>query len=615
VFDQTKTANAALAQGKKAVAEMKEKRNTVPALWEATLPKPAAKPAEGANKEADLKYRMFNASSSYLIDRAAALDCNWVIAHSFGIEEPFTDPRTGRQADMYPIYFEDYPKVAQVRHYQEAGWLEPLRRTVRALCERAAGNGLKVAFHSYEPVLPHIFEREYPDLVGVWKRPTQAGTIDVHTHLNPDNPAVWDLLRSKYAEVARDFPLMDMIIITTWDGAGSYWCVPQAKMPIPDRLAKMALTAREGVRSVRKDCQVCFRLWGRNWPAEMYRDGHNLIAQMTGLANAGELMQPVVRPHNDPEKVLPAVLAQLPPDVPIMYKSTNIDIGDGQQLARAAGTYPAEREQILEISYENYFAKPWPWCKLRHIRRGLLAVEQRELAGFLCLSTNMGNDDRDINPDTGNLGRMNTWLLEKVLRNDGRGDAELVSAWLAEQFGGTQPQVAAEVLLEAEDIVDKGMQWGGGAHSRFPFSSLHTTKLYWTFDGYADPSFPYRMANPTRGLIEDLIAQRAAAHDRARQSLEKIKAARAAMHPGLYQELTDGFTLLADSILLARDWSSYLLMQYGIEKGLFPADRPTLGRMSRYVEQFIRNLAELRDTPAGKRAISRLAFPDPFPPT
>jgi len=56
-------------------------------------------------------------------------------------------------------------------------------------------------------------------------------------------------------------------------------------------------------------------------------------------------------------------------------------------------------------------------------------------------------------------------------------------------------------------------------------------------------------------------------------------------------------------------------MQYGIERKLYPADRLHLGRMSRYVEGFIRNLVRLRHTPAAKWAISHLSFPDPFPLT
>jgi hypothetical protein len=53
-------------------------------------------------------------------------------------------------------------------------------------------------------------------------------------------------------------------------------------------------------------------------------------------------------------------------------------------------------------------------------------------------------------------------------------------------------------------------------------------------------------------------------------------------------------------------------MQYGIERGVFPADRKTLGRMSRYVEKFIRNLVALRESPAGRRVASQISFPDLF---
>jgi hypothetical protein len=558
-------------------------------------------------------YRMFNAPSGYTIDRAAGLGCNWVIVHSAGIERPMRHAPSGREMDMFPIYFEDYPKVAEVRHFQDAVWLEPLREEVTALCRRAAGRGLKVAFHMYEPVLPHLFEREYPQVVGVWKRPTQSGTVDVHSHLDPDDPAVWELMRSKYAELARDFPLLGMVVVSTWDGSGSLWCVPDSKMPIPDRLARMVQAAREGVRSVRKDVIVCFRLWGRNWPREMYLDGHRLIAQTCGLPNAGELMSPVCRPHNDPEKVLPAVFAQLPPDVPVMYKSTRVDIADAQPLTLAAGTYPADRRQILEVSYEQYHLKGWPWCKIRHIRRGLEAASRFNLAGYLMLPANMGNNDRNSNPDSGNLGRMNTWFVERLLAGDTRPDAELVAAWLEKEFGSPQPAEAVEVLLEADDLSDQGVQWGGGVPNRAPFASLHTTKLYWMFDGFADPAFPQRMANPTRQTLEDLMEMRRQAHRRARSAIEKVKAARAGMHPKLYEELSAGLSVLADMILLCRDWHSYLLMQYGIERGLYPADRLHLGRMSRCAEQFIRSLVALKDTDAGRRTAAQLDFPDEFP--
>jgi len=559
-----------------------------------------------------LTYRMFNAPSAYTIDLAKQLGCNWVIVHSAGIEPEMRHPESGRLMDAFPIYFEDYPKVATVRHYQDAEWIEPMRREVYALCERARRHGLKVAFHMYEPVLPQIFEQEYPEIVGVWHRPTQSGTVPVHSHLDPDNPATWELIRSKYAELARTFPQLEMVILTTWDGSGSRWCIPQAKMPIHQRFVRMVEAAQEGVRSVRKDARVCFRLWGRNWPRKMYLDCHRLIAEITGVQNASDLMDPVVKPHNDPDQILPKVFAALPADVPIMYKSTQIDIADAQPLAEAIGTYPSSREQILEISYEQYHHKPWPWCKIKHIRNGLGAVREHGLAGFLALPVNMGNNDRACRPDAGNLGRMNTWLLEKLLADEKATDEQLVAAWLAEQFGEPQPPEIVEVLLEADEIVDAGVQWGSGVPSRMPFASLHTTKLFWMFDGFIDPQFPYKMAEPTRETIDGLIAMKHEAHERARANIEKIKAARAAAHPQLYEELIAGYEMLADTISLCRDWHCYLLMQYAIERGLYEPTRKNLGRMSRYAEAFIRNLLRLRDTDAGRYAIKRLSFPDPF---
>jgi hypothetical protein len=121
------------------------------------------------------------------------------------------------------------------------------------------------------------------------------------------------------------------------------------------------------------------------------------------------------------------------------------------------------------------------------------------------------------------------------------------------------------------------------------------------------------MAHPDKALIEGFIRMRQEACDEAAAALARVRAAQAAMHPGLFEELTSGLAVLADYMRLCRDWHSYLLMQYGIERGLYPADRIALGRMSRSVESFIRALAELRDRPAGARALARLAFPDEFP--
>ena len=207
---------------------------------------------------------------------------------------------------------------------------------------------------------------------------------------------------------------------------------------------------------------------------------------------------------------------------------------------------------------------------------------------------------------------MNTWLFEQLLAGDTKTDEELVAAWLEREFDGPQPKEAVEVLLEADDIADKGIQWGGGVTARRQFDSLHTTKLTWLFAGFIDPEFPYKMADPTLETIEGLIAMKHDAHERARRNIARIKAARAAMHPQLFDELVDGYTTFADCILLARDWHSYVLMQYAIERGVVPADRGNLARMSRCVEQFIVNMLRLRDSASPASALMRMNVPDPF---
>ena len=57
----------------------------------------------------DYEYLMFNAPSARTIDRAADLGCNWVIVHSMGNDR--THPGVEADEDLFPIYFEDYPKV------------------------------------------------------------------------------------------------------------------------------------------------------------------------------------------------------------------------------------------------------------------------------------------------------------------------------------------------------------------------------------------------------------------------------------------------------------------------------------------------------------------------
>lgn len=561
------------------------------------------------------KYRIHNAPCAYALDQAARVGSNMAIVYSLGPCSALTfhrDPATGRYMDEFPIYFDDYPKVSKIRCSADSSWLEPLRRHIRAMCDRSVELGMKPVFHLYEPMLPLAFEKEYPDLVGVFKRPTQDGTIDVHTLMNPDNPATWELMKSKYRELAREFPKVAMFIISTGDTASAYWCVPETKMPVYKRLANMMNSARDGIREVRKDAQVCCRLWWRNYPDEYYRDGHRMIEELTGLKNATDYMCRIGKPYNDPSVVLPRLFKELPKDVPIMYKSTRMDIHYNSPLTHVLGKYPKDREQIIEISFELSHLSDWPLCKIKHIRQGYEAARDYKLAGYVSLPINMQNNDRDINPESGNLGRMNTWLFERLVKGDKRSDHALVAAWLEKEFGAPQPQAVVDALIDVDRLASDGIHWGRGINNRDPFGSLHNTKLYWMYDGFIQPDFPYQIAKPTKKLIESMIQTKHDAYVQVCEHIAKIEAARPAMHPRLFEEVHAGYKLFANFILLARDWNSYILMQYGIEKGVYPPERKILGRMSRYVETFIRNLVMLRDTPAGKKVMASIAFPDNF---
>ncbi|MGH7145499.1 MAG: hypothetical protein ACREJ2_15420 [Planctomycetota bacterium] len=560
-------------------------------------------------------YRMSNAPNSHTLEQAARMGMNWAIVHSVGpcshwaIER---DRASGRDMDEFPQYFDDYPKVAAWRHRADAGWLEPLRRRIHSFIDRADDLGMRSAMHFYEPMLPWIFEKEYPELVTILKRPTQGGIIDVHSHRDPDDPRTWELIKSKYRELARDFPKLGMMILTTWDGAGSLWCMAKAKMPIHERLAKMMIAAREGVREVRKDCQVVFRLWGRNWPSAFYREGHGLIQQSTGLKDADELMAPIGKAHNDSDVVIPKAIALLPKDIPLMYKSTRLDIYDNSPLTLAAGQYPKDRPQILEISYELYHRKPWPWCKIQHIRKGLDAVRTHKLAGYLAVPINMGNNDLSENPETGNLGRMNNWFFEQLMQKLTTPDRELLGAWLEKEFHAPAPKVVLDALLAADELADRGCANGFGIAARASFATLHDSKLYWNFDGFVDPEFPQKMANPTREWIEARIADKENALVEACNWHEKLVAAEAATPPALFQELRPAWETFRDYMLLRRDWNGYLMMQLALEHKLYPPSVEVLTRMSRYVEQFIVNLEKLKDTAAGKLARKQISFPNHF---
>ncbi|MFH1024272.1 MAG: hypothetical protein V1809_12900 [Planctomycetota bacterium] len=566
-----------------------------------------------------LAYRIHTAPSDAALRQGARIGSNMAIVYSVGPCGALRfdrDPASGRVTDEFPIYFPDYPKVGIPRRRDDAAWIEPFRARLRKRCDLAESLGVTPVFHLYEPMLPLAFEAEYPDLVKVWQRPTQEGAKPFHTLLDPDREETWALIRAKYRELARDFPKVGMYVITTGDTASAFWCVPKARMPVADRLARMAREAREGIREAGSRAVVCVRLWWRNFPDELYRDGHRLIGEVTGLGDAaGDLMSPIGRPHNDPSVVLPRLFEQLPPDVPVMYKSTRMDYHENTPLSHALGRYPRDRAQILEISYEVAHETPFRWCKVRHIRKGLDAVREHNLAGYMSLAINMGNNTETEDPESGGLGRMNTWLFEQLAKGDMRDDGALVATWLEREFGAPAPAVVVAALLDAEELVNDGLHWGRGIRNRVPFASPHTTRLYWMFDGFIQPDFPYKMANPDRDTLESLIRTKEAAHERVRGYLAKFDAARDAIPPKLFAEIREDFQTLADVILLQKDWGAYILTLYGIEKGVFPADRPTLGRMSRHAETFIRNLLRLADTPAGRMAREEIAFPDNFPLT
>ena len=49
--------------------------------------------------------------------------------------------------DEFPIYFDGYPKVAELRRSADSAWLEPLRGHIRAMCDRAGALGIRPVFH------------------------------------------------------------------------------------------------------------------------------------------------------------------------------------------------------------------------------------------------------------------------------------------------------------------------------------------------------------------------------------------------------------------------------------------------------------------------------------
>jgi hypothetical protein len=139
---------------------------------------------------------------------------------------------------------------------------------------------------------------------------------------------------------------------------------------------------------------------------------------------------------------------------------------------------------------------------------------------------------------------MNTWLFEHLVRHDTRSDRELVAAWLEKEYGAPPPDAAAEALLDAERLADEGTQWGGGINHRYSCASLYTTTLYWVFDGFIRPEFPYAIAAPDRATIEKMNALKHEAHDAVRNHLARIEAARPATASDLYEALHAGWETL-----------------------------------------------------------------------
>ena len=95
-----------------------------------------------------LKYKIHNAPSTFALEQAKRLDSTHAIVFSIGPCSHLsfeTCPVTGRQMDEFPQYFDDYPKIAELRHSADAAWLEPLRSHIRAMCDRAEALGIRPA--------------------------------------------------------------------------------------------------------------------------------------------------------------------------------------------------------------------------------------------------------------------------------------------------------------------------------------------------------------------------------------------------------------------------------------------------------------------------------------
>ena len=76
-----------------------------------------------------VKYRIHNAPSAYALDQAARIGSNMAIVYSVGPCSHLTferDPVSGRTMDEFPIYFDDYPKIAELRRIRCGARMELL---------------------------------------------------------------------------------------------------------------------------------------------------------------------------------------------------------------------------------------------------------------------------------------------------------------------------------------------------------------------------------------------------------------------------------------------------------------------------------------------------------
>ncbi len=570
-----------------------------------------------------LEYKIMNAPCKALISAAARMKFNHAIVYSLGIEGR-GKPCIPETADDIPIYFDSYPKVVRHRREHFDAKIREESSAIDELCDFACENGLSPVIHSYESYLPMSFIAEHPELVGIWRRKSQSGDLEFGSSVNPDNPETWKLFEEKYFELAKRFSKVEIFIMTTWDGSGTHLCAVKAKMPVAERLANLAKAANDGIKRAGTGARLCFRLWGRTFPRDHYLHCHELISKVTGIANAGELMEQVSAPHNDPEIVLPELFKRLPQGVPVMFKSTKMDIGEKQPLTDWLGKFPSSIPQILEVSFEAYHTKPWPWCKIGHIRKGIEAVRENNLAGIVALPISMGlnylNDDPE---NSGNLGRMNTWLFEKIFGGDKRGDMELVGEWVEKEFASKVPEWAIKILLDAEHDANEAIEWGSGICARVVFASPHTTRLYWIFDGFVDKEFSFKIVEPSEAFLNSLLEMKNAACERIQKNLKRMELGRNELSDKFYAEAYPSYQVFANFAELCRDWHSYIVTLYGIEKGVFKPSRENLAKMSRYVETFIVEFAAMQNSPVGEimlrnglkmETISnpKLSFPDNF---